>query len=417
MKIALVLERMDPSRGGMETYVSQVAPLLAQRGHEVSIICQQARWTAPRVTIVPLGRRGGFRVQRLPNFLADMRTHLATNKYDIVHAMLPLPGCNIYQPHGGTIPMARSAALRRRCGLSRLAAAIGQRFNLVRRQLAAMEKHVVADQRVICLAVSDMVARQFADFYGRSSNVRTVFNGASVPDVEPATRAAWRARIREQIDAGPDETIFLTVATNFELKGVPELLRAFAQWQRRPNAPPARLVIIGREKPVKYIHLAEKLNVGATVMGKSGCFDLPMAVPASQHTAIADANSASSMTVAPRVIFIPPTPDLFPWYSAADACVLLSWYDSCSLVVLEAVRWGLPALTTAYNGAADALSAGTGLIVRSPADTPAIISAFDTLCNTARRLAFSQACSALSPRLTVEGHVDELTRVYAEVTR
>lgn len=38
--------------------------------------------------------------------------------------------------------------------------------------------------------------------------------------------------------------------------------------------------------------------MGATVMGKSGCFDLPMAV-CGRDTAIVAANSAAPMTVAP----------------------------------------------------------------------------------------------------------------------
>ena len=117
-----------------------------------------------------------------------------------------------------------------------------------------------------------------------------------------------------------------------------------------------------------------------------------------------------------HVVFAPPTEDVAPWYAAADACLLLSWYDPCSRVVLEAVRLGIPSITTAFNGAAEALADGAGLVVPSPADTFAVAEALETMYNPARRARAADACRARADGLAVDRHVDQLLAVYAEVT-
>jgi glycosyltransferase involved in cell wall biosynthesis len=107
------------------------------------------------------------------------------------------------------------------------------------------------------------------------------------------------------------------------------------------------------------------------------------------------------------------TPDIFEWYSAADACILLSWYDACSRVVLEAVRWGLPCITTRFNGAAEILqSSGGGVVVDSPRDQGGVLAALDAMQDPERRLAFSRACIAAGERLSMDRHVDGLLKAY-----
>lgn len=112
MKIALVIERMDASRGGRETSTSQIACELARRGEDVTILCQQGRSEPAGVTIKELGRRGLTRSRKLANFIADVEREISAGRYDIVHAMLPVPSSNVYQPRGGTIPGQLAASLR-----------------------------------------------------------------------------------------------------------------------------------------------------------------------------------------------------------------------------------------------------------------------------------------------------------------
>ncbi len=381
MRIALILEQMDVLRGGMETYTAQVAEALARRGHRPTILCQSAAWGAEGIEVRRLGRRGGFRFRRLRNFVEAVQREIRQCGYDVTHAMLPVPGADIYQPHGGTIPASIQAHLRRRPALGGAMSRLARRFNLVRGRRAHLERQVVADGRTVCLAVSAMVARQFADFYGRRENVRVVFNGVDVPDADEGLRGQWRSQMRERIGAAEGEIVFITVATNFELKGVREEIAAFARWRNGPagRRAGARLVVVGRQEPRAYQRLARRAGVGQWVT------------------------------------FLPPTREVFPWYSAADGCILLSWYDSCSLVVLEAARWQLPWITTAFNGAAEGLDPGAGIVVGSPRDTDAIVAAMDQIADSSRRSAMVAACRKMADSLSMDRHVDELLKIYREL--
>ncbi|MHC4294888.1 MAG: glycosyltransferase, partial [Planctomycetota bacterium] len=104
MKIALVIEKFDPARGGRETSTAQIAAGLVRRGNDVTILCHSGESGRKDVTVKKFPPRGILRVQRLSNFLSDVRTATGEVDYDIVHAMLPAPGANVYQPRGGTIP-------------------------------------------------------------------------------------------------------------------------------------------------------------------------------------------------------------------------------------------------------------------------------------------------------------------------
>ncbi len=373
---------MDIARGGRERSTAQIAEALARRGGDVTVLCQQASWSAGGVQVRALGRRGLGRVSRLKNFVADVQSQMRLGQYDIVHAMLPVPGANVYQPRGGTVPGQRGACLRRRDPVGRALAAAAEPLNLRRRRMGRLEREVVADRRVLCLPGSRMVAAELQWYYGRTEGVRVVYNAVDVPDCDLPRRTEWRRARREELGVDEEATVFLTVATNFELKGVAEAIVAFARWydstgRRRP----ARLVAVGRQMPESYQQVAGMRSVGE------------------------------------EVIFIGPTEEVFQWYAAADGVVLLSWYDPCSRVVLEALRWGIPSITTTYNGAAELLAGGAGAVVESPRDTAAVAAAMDRLADPRRRAEMAAACRRVAGAASLDRHVDELLDAYAAAVR
>jgi UDP-glucose:(heptosyl)LPS alpha-1,3-glucosyltransferase len=97
--------------------------------------------------------------------------------------------------------------------------------------------------------------------------------------------------------------------------------------------------------------------------------------------------------------------------------VLLSWHDSCSRAVLEATALGVPCLTTAYNGASEALANGAGLVVDRPSNRPAVAEAYGQLADAGRRAAMSAAGRKLADSLSMRRHAQELLAVYGEITR
>ena len=377
MKIALIIERMDTARGGRETSTAQIAAELGARGHDVTILCQRGSWRHKGVTVTPLGTRGVLRGQRISAFIADAGQAATEGGFDIVHAMLPMPGADVYQPRGGTIPGV-IAAHRRRWGWLAPVRKLAEPLNVCRATLGRMEAKLVEDPDVLCLAVSEMVAGEFREYYGRDENVRVVYNGVNVPDPDGETRADDRQRVRFKLGLQRDDVTFITLATNFELKGVQEAIAAFARWfHSQGGRRSGRLLVVGREQPEGYQRIAGMREIGS------------------------------------QVVFIPRTDNPFEFYAAADACVLLSWYDPCSRVVLEAVRWGIPAITTIFNGAAEILSEGGGIVVDSPKNARAVADAMDGLADPKQRARRSEACRAVADRLSVAQHVDGLLEAYA----
>ena len=64
--------------------------------------------------------------------------------------------------------------------------------------------------------------------------------------------------------------------------------------------------------------------------------------------------TAKHLGLAGRVSFVGTIANLVPYYAAADAYVHPTYYDPCSLVLLEAAASGLPIVTTRrYNGAVE----------------------------------------------------------------
>jgi len=379
MRIALVIERLDPSRGGRETSMAQIASVLAGRGHEVTVLCESAGWSGRGVRVVELGRRGPGRARRLRNFVADVQRAAADGRFDVVHASLPVPGAQVYQARSGTVPAQVAANSRMWGAFGPIRRVLSAPLNLHRRRMARLERQVVADGKTFCLAVSRMVADEFDRAYGRRDRVRVIYNAVQTPPPDSPERADWRRRLRSGLGVGAEGVVFLTVAKNFPLKGVPETVLAFAGWRRGRRAPEARLVIVGGEPADGCRRIADLRDVG------------------------------------PQVVFVPPTDDIFRWYAAADVCILLSWYDPCSRVVLEATRWGIPSITTAYNGASELLTrSGCGLVVASPRDTRGIVACLDAMAETAGRADYARACESVADTLGVDRHVDQLLEVYRE---
>ena len=374
MKVALVIERIDPHRGGRETSTAQVAAELARCGCDVTIICQSGSWRGGGVEVNQVGVRGISRTSRLRNFATDVGQAIEGRSFDIVQATLPIPRANVYQPRGGTVPAQIAASLRRRSGAGRLLRRITEPLNACRRQMAAFERDLLTGGGAICLCVSQMVKDECLTYYGMTDRVEVVYNCADVPAGD--TRDDDRRRIRGEIGAAPDDPVVLTVATNFELKGVAQAIEAFAQWRSDSGCDGSRLVVVGRQSPNSYMKLAADCGAGDAV------------------------------------VFAPPTQDIFQWYAAADAVILLSWYDPCSRVVLEAARWSIPSITTRFNGASEAFGDGGCIVVDSPLDKAAIVTAYGALADPVTRQKHSQACSSLEDYLGVERHVKELIDAY-----
>ncbi len=383
MNIALAIERMDPGRGGREMSVAQIATELAARGHRVTILCHTGQWEQEGVELRRLGD-GGADLRKPAELERFVRAVGAAGaEFDILHATLPVPGANVYQPRGGTIPGQRTARLRRYSLLRSIAARLGDRFNRLRSLRWQFERELVNDPRCEHLAVSKMIAEEYAYHYDLVDRVRVVYNAVEQPVPANLGQVEARQALRDRLGWGVDEVVFLTVATNFALKGVGEWLGHVARWRKQGGRVPVRSLLIGDRRAGRYRAMAASLGLG----------DITAVWGPADREQVAQACAAS------------------------DAVALLSWYDPCSRVVLEGVRCGLPAVTTIFNGAADVLvKHGCGEVVHSPRHVEGVHAAIDRLTDGRNRRRLARACADAEPELSIARHVDELEAVYTEVS-
>ena len=129
-------------------------------------------------------------------------------------------------------------------------------------------------------------------------------------------RPKRRVEGRERWGVQPEETVALFAAMNYRLKGLEPLLRAVALL---PSESPFRLLVAGGSDTAVFERLARRLKI------------------------------------AERVRFVGYCADMRNCYFAADFFVHPTFYDPCSLVVMEALACGLPVITTRYNGAAEVM--------------------------------------------------------------
>jgi UDP-glucose:(heptosyl)LPS alpha-1,3-glucosyltransferase len=357
-RLLFAAEDLDPARGGQERSILDLARGLRRHGCEVRLLhggrSDPGDLPAERFPVA-----GATRGARLHRLLAALERRIAGGPADERSvAFLPLRGADAYFPRGGLYREAfrRSAEAHPQAAGRVLARVLG-RLDGRRRLLVRREAAILADAAGSrLLAVSDLVARDFLRHAeGAGARVRVVRNGVASP--APADAAA-RARAREVLGLDAATWVLLALAHNPRLKGIPELLAAFAALD--PAGPPALLLVAGR---------------GA----------LPAGAP-------------------PRVRWLGPVEDPGPLLAAADALAHPTHYDPASRVVLEALAAGVPVLTTQRNGAAEDVGEA-GIVIADPRDAGALREGLERLRNPATRALLAAAARRIGPGLGIERSV------------
>jgi UDP-glucose:(heptosyl)LPS alpha-1,3-glucosyltransferase len=381
LKIALVILHADPARGGAERYTVDLADDLVRRGHEVSLVASSfAPPPLPSPGIPEEGVKvreyrmaagGATRLRRYLTFLDSLDAHLADNKYDVVHAMLPVRRCDVYHPHAGIAAETIEAGT----GMQRFA----NRFNRKRQKFAAVEREMLeAADGPIVLCLSDYVKKTARRFYPQIGEKRLVklFNGIDLVRFDPEARPNAGTELRRRLGISAEKIVALMLAQDFERKGLKEAILALAKVTDRS----LMLLVGGRDDPSAYRRLA------------------------------------SSVGVAERVLFAGATDDPYAFYQAADFFVLPTRHDPCSLVVLEALVMGVPVISTVFNGACEVMTDGrAGVVLDDPGDIPALAAAVEGMLDVGKRRQWREESLALRPTLSQETHLHSLEAAYRSV--
>lgn len=119
-----------------------------------------------------------------------------------------------------------------------------------------------------------------------------------------------------------------------------------------------------------------------------------------------------------RIFFTGPVRSIDPYYANSDVFVLPTFYDACSLVVLEALATGLPSITTTANGASGIMSDGKdGYIIPHPPDALALAKKMQLLLDREKRLEMSKQALFTGRSYSAKRNHQEIMSILEEETR
>jgi UDP-glucose:(heptosyl)LPS alpha-1,3-glucosyltransferase len=383
LKIGLVIDVFSPSRGGGEGYCFNLARQLLDRGHEVHVYADRWDTPLPAVTYHRVPARGPGKT--LPMMLFALRSGavLAGEDLDIIHAVGKATGMNLFNSHGGieakwlvqnfrSIPSPLYRAWKKLC-----------RFLNPRHYFIGwLERKQYTDPSVVrYVAISDMLAGHMRETYGLSPDkLRVVYNGVDTELYHPRNREFHRAALREEMGTAPDAPVLLHVTNNFRLKGLHTLIRALPRVREDEWGRGAELWVLGRGREGPYARLARKLG-------------------------LADAVRFLGWRAGPE-----------RYYGAADVYAHPTFYDACSLSVLEAMASGLPPVTSATNGAAGYIDEGkNGFVLPDASDASNLAELLLRALDPEFIVEGGKAARKRAEEFPLSRNTEELIAVYEEV--
>jgi len=386
MRLALNFQRVDPTRGGAETYVVDLCQHLIRLGHEVDLYAESWRDGAlpPEVRCIPVAVQGKTRTARIRSFAQNSETALENASYDCTVGLINTWHHDVIIPQGGVHRGSLEANSKRfPAGVRRTLYRLGKMANPKFWTYRAIEQKQYAPERPVrVIAVSNMVKGHLQQYHQvPRARIHVIPNAIDAGRLQVDQPQAIRCAFRNKVGLEPNDLVALFVGHNFALKGLEPLLRALAERKRLdPTGRPVHLLVCGGGKVPAYRRLANSLGLSRTVhwMGY--------------------------------------TPDIRPCFWASDFFVLPSFYDPCSLVVFEALACGLPVITTACNGAGEVITEGReGYVLTAPDAQGEMIAALDQMTDDPTRRRMSALAQQLGLEQSFDNHVARLVRVFEDV--
>jgi UDP-glucose:(heptosyl)LPS alpha-1,3-glucosyltransferase len=337
IRFATAIPIFSKGKGGAEGYLVDLCTRMVVEGFEVHVFAEG--WDEEkgdihyhRVSTIPFPKS-----LRLLSFAVRATKAIQEGRYDLTLGVGNTLEADVLQPHGGVHwawfwrslraydnPFLRFLKLSGRI-LSPRQWVNGWIENRPYRQKRSPK----------IVAISEMVRQDMIRWYHLPADrITVVYNGVDIERFHPRNRQ-WREEIRRSHGIG-DEFLILFISNNFRMKGLGYLIRALSQMKQEESSP-FKLLVLGRDREGPYLRLAEREGL------------------------------------AKHILFVGSTDRPERYYGAADLLVHPTFYDACSLTVLEGLASGLPVVTTSQNGAGGLLQQGEeGWVIQNPHDVDEI---------------------------------------------
>lgn len=382
LKIALIIDQFDSRAGGAERYTGNLAGGLAREGHEVHVFCRRGTPSSNGIVVhvIPTIKHPKF--LRLLTFVRGVKKHVKKEDFDIIHGLVHNPGVTVLNSHTGIEQSWFEGDDRSRESRAALLWGRIMRFLSPRRHLIlSLQRQQYRDPGVrAIISHSDKIKNDIVRFHGVDADrIEVIYNGLDIKRFNPDIRKQYREPTRKKLGLAEDEIMILTVTNNYRLKGIYPAIRMLPALARRTDKP-FRLVIAGRDDAGPYIKEAERLGVSD------------------------------------RVVFLNFVEDITPLYAAADIFMLLTFYDTCANVNVEAIASGLPVVTTKDAGShVFVQSRDMGWIIDDPRDREAVAEALSHYFGSHARENAYAISKKIYTRFTSTENIRKIQEVYRRV--
>jgi UDP-glucose:(heptosyl)LPS alpha-1,3-glucosyltransferase len=379
MKIALAMENFSRYGGGAESYAVELANTLIRRGWEVHLYGYT--WDkVPAEAIfhkIPKLPRLVPPFVRLLHFALSHKRLIEKEDFDVVLGFGNTLVMNVYQSHGGVhflSNMRKSRAIDNAV----------LRFLKISAMFLTPKYHTRAwiesaafrtSPRPHIVAISDMVRNDVSDYFQIPVHeINLVYNGIDSERFKTVPSQSG-SELRKKLGFSR-QVLFLFMAYDFRKKGVKNLIKAAGLLKQMAGADSFGVVVAGRP-PSSFLR-----------------------------------NLTRDLKLDNIVVFPGPTktPEIF--YAACDVFVLPTFYDACSLVVFEAMAAGLPAITSAWNGASGIITDGVdGRILNDPASPEELSSAMAEFLDPGVLDSASNAAKDTAKKYTLQANHEQMLEI------
>jgi UDP-glucose:(heptosyl)LPS alpha-1,3-glucosyltransferase len=379
MKIALGIREFLPEKGGAERYCYDLMNFLADKGLEVHIYSSAFPESDRRLYFRKVHTIPRPKSLHVLSFAINCRRMMRDERFDVIMGVGDTLYADVLQPHGGVHWkwFWRGIAGYRK-PIPWVFKFLGRVLSPKQWVMGLIEDAPYAKAKKV-IAISEMVHRDIVDYYSiPEDRIVVIYNGVDTERFHPRNRKIFRDKTRSYYDLRPEDTLILFVSHNFRLRGLHYLIQALPLVQEKNGN--IKLLVVGRDKAGPYRRLAKRL----------GCAD--------------------------DVRFIGGIKDMERYYASADMLVHPTFYDSCSLVVLEALASGLPVITTPYAGMREIVSEGQGgFVLDDPRNIQLLAEKILFFSQPATFKKASRAARSLAQRHSQRRCHQEILKIFQEI--